>query len=61
MHKLVLTIKWSVEIKTQTYRECERLSANRWHFALDLQSAEDVNAEVEACWLQPAYEISRTS
>lgn len=56
--KLVLTIKSPAEISNPRIAKCEKLSANRWHFELSLQSPEEVDVEVEA-WLQRAYEISR--
>lgn len=56
--KLVLTIKSPVEIQSPRIAKCERLSANRWHCEVHLESPEGVDAEV-ASWLQRAYEISR--
>ena len=56
--KLVLTIKSPAEIKNRRIAKCEKLSANRWHFELHLESPKDVDAGVEA-WLRRAYEISR--
>ncbi len=56
--KLVLTIKSPAEIKNRRIAKCEKLSANRWHFELHLESPKDVDADVEA-WLRRAYEISR--
>lgn len=56
--KLVLTIKSPVEVANPRIAKCEKLSANRWHFELPLQSPEEVDADVEA-WLQQAYAISR--
>ncbi|HKS21478.1 MAG TPA: DUF5655 domain-containing protein [Thermoanaerobaculia bacterium] len=57
-NKLVLTIKSPTEIKNPRIAKCEKLSANRWHFELHLESPKDVDADVEA-WLRRAYEISR--
>jgi hypothetical protein len=56
--KLLLTIKSPIEIKNPRIAKCEKLSANRWHFELHLESPKDVDADVEA-WLRRAYEISR--
>jgi len=56
--KLVLTIKSPTEIKNRRIAKCEKLSANRWHFELHLESPKDVDADVEA-WLRRAYAISR--
>ena len=55
--KLLLTIKSPAEIKHPRIAKCEKLSANRWHFELHLESPKDVDADVEA-WLRRAYEIS---
>ena len=57
-NKLVLTIKSPTAINSPRIAKCEKLSANRWHFELHLQSPRDVDADVEA-WLRRAYEISR--
>jgi uncharacterized protein DUF5655 len=56
--KLILTIKSSTQIKNRRIAKCEKLSANRWHFELHLESPKDVDADVEE-WLRRAYEISR--
>ena len=57
--KLVLTIKSATEIKNRRVAKCEKLSANRWHFELHLQSPKDVDADVKS-WLRSAYELSRS-
>jgi hypothetical protein len=56
--KLVLTIKSATEVKNRRIAKCERLSVNRWHFELHLESPKDVDADVKS-WLRRAYEISR--
>lgn len=58
-HKLVLTIKSAVEIRNRRIAKCEKLSANRFHVDVHLDSPHDVDATVEA-WLRHAYEISST-
>lgn len=58
--KLILTVKSSTEMKNRRIAKCEKLSANRWHFELHLESPEDVDADVEE-WLRRAYAISRKS
>ena len=57
-NKVVLTIKSPVEIRNRRIAKCEKLSANRWHFDVHLESPQDVDATV-AEWLRSAYEISR--
>ena len=56
-NKLVLTIKSAVPITNRRIAKCEKLSANRWHFDVHLESPRDVDATV-AAWLCHAYEMS---
>ena len=56
-NKLVLTIKSAVEIENRRIAKCERLSANRWHFDVHLESPHEVDATLTA-WLRSAYEMS---
>lgn len=55
--KLVLTIKSAVAIEHRRVVKCEKLSANRWHFDVHLESPHDVDTTL-AAWLRSAYEMS---
>lgn len=57
-NKLVLTLKSAVEVENRRVAKCEKLSANRWHFDVHLESPHDVDATV-AAWLRSAYDMSR--
>jgi hypothetical protein len=54
---LVLTIKSPSEIKSSRVAKGERVSANRWHLEVRLQSCADVDREL-AAWLKRGYEMS---
>ena len=53
----MLTIKSAVAIENRRIAKCEKLSANRWHFEVHLESPREVDATL-AEWLRSAYEIS---
>ena len=54
---LVLTLKAASDIRSPRVTKHEQVSASRWHLEVRLESARDVDAELEA-WLKNAYEIS---
>jgi len=54
---IVLTIKSPSEIESPRVAKGERVSANRWHVEVRLQSAADVDRELTA-WLKRGYEMS---
>jgi hypothetical protein len=54
---VVLTIKSPSEIDSPRVAKRERVSANRWHVEVRLQSPADVDREL-AAWLKRGYEMS---
>lgn len=54
---LVLTLKSPKGIASPRITKQERISANRWHLDLKLQSPEDVDSELKA-WLKAAYALA---
>jgi uncharacterized protein DUF5655 len=51
---LVLTLKSATDIKSSRIRRHERVSANRWHLEVRLETPSEVDAELKR-WLKAAY------
>jgi hypothetical protein len=54
---LLLTLKSSKGIASPRIARQERVSANRWHLDLKLQSPDDVDRELKA-WMKAAYALA---
>jgi len=54
---LMLTLKSSKGIASPRIARQERVSANRWHLDLKLQSPEDVDKELKT-WMKAAYALA---
>jgi hypothetical protein len=54
---LILTLKSASDIPSGRIGKRERVSANRWHVELKLESPDNVDREL-ATWLKNAYEIA---
>jgi len=54
---LVLTLKSGADIKSPHIAKREKVSANRWHLEVRLESPREVDRELVG-WLENAYEMS---
>ena len=54
---LILTLKSASDIPSGRIGKRERVSANRWHVELKLESPDNVDPEL-AAWLKNAYELA---
>ena len=54
---LILTLKSETDLPAARIHKRERVSANRWHLEVRLESPGDVDRQLKG-WLAKAYEIS---
>jgi len=55
---LILTLKSAEKIKSPRVHKSEKVSANRWHVEIRVQTPRDVDRELRA-WLEAAYRLSQ--
>jgi hypothetical protein len=55
---LILTLKADTDVSNKRIGKRERVSANRWHLEIKLDSPETVDTELVS-WLGKAYELAR--
>ncbi len=54
---LILTIKSDRKLASKRFRKSEQVSANRYHYEINLATPKDVDRELMA-WLKASYELS---